>query len=616
MNALLIYNSNVPYTLKDSFNEFGTSVSFVVLKDELTSPSFTIDKKMNDFLLNEGEIEQKQYDVIFIPYSLSEENYTEFLGLRLAYHIRLTPEFNNIQTPIVFYGLDTPWEINKLSNLGQILFTSNIFTTDKISADNFKKKIEDIKAQSSSSHQSDNLFLKDFTAKIRLKAPGNYKSHHSIDNELALFRWSTYLNCDNKIEEVKNNLKTNLYFKYINAINPIEIIETGKKINIQGKSNVLLIDDEADKGWSVFYNSFFEFSPSVNFSSLEIDFKGLSQNEVIEEAKKKVKDFKADVVLLDLRLRDADFQENILPDNLSGIKILNEIKEFNRGIQVIITTASDKVWNYRASNKANGYIIKSRSSEVSADMKHLYFTIEKSINKSKILIPIYKSFELIKSYSYDLSDNFISNLNKNLSICFDLLEKSFDVESEKHINYAYLQLYLIIEEFIKEENIFEEGQEVFVKSLSKEICVAKRENSNDDNKDNIECAITLTKNGKYEINKSSFTVSRKFRFDTNFIVSSILIFKYGNTNSSVKKWTSIYQIRNGKAAHAHISKKQENSYVTFDEFKTLVEFLEYFLDNNNESANNIEKGLKASTLNESLEKALIDPRFKRKKKNF
>ena len=119
----------------------------------------------DDFILNENEIEQKKYDIIFIPYSLSEENYTEFLGLRLAYHIRLTPEFNNIQTPIVFYGLDSTWEINRLSTLGQILFTANIFSTDKISSNNFKKQIDYINTLPSVRQQSDDLFLKDFAAK-------------------------------------------------------------------------------------------------------------------------------------------------------------------------------------------------------------------------------------------------------------------------------------------------------------------------------------------------------------------------------------------------------------------------------------------------------------------
>ena len=46
---------------------------------------------------------------------------------------------------------------------------------------------------------------------------------------------------------------------------------------------------------------------------------------------------------------------------LTGIKILEYIKSLNKGIQVIITTASNKIWNYENSSNANGYILKQGS---------------------------------------------------------------------------------------------------------------------------------------------------------------------------------------------------------------------------------------------------------------
>src|SRR5690554_221066 len=185
MNALFIYNENVPLSLKNSFSEsLGSVASFRILKDEMLNPSFSVDRKISEYLLGQ-EIEQKRYSVIFIPYSLSEENYMEFLGLRMAYHIRLTKDFNNTQTPIVFYGLDSEWEINKLTNLGQILFTANVYSTQKINIDDFQKMITYIQESSSSSEQSNESFIKKFISKISLNPPGNYQSHHSIDNELA-----------------------------------------------------------------------------------------------------------------------------------------------------------------------------------------------------------------------------------------------------------------------------------------------------------------------------------------------------------------------------------------------------------------------------------------------
>lgn len=533
MGALLIYNSNVSLALKDSFNEFGTSVSFVVLKDELMLTSFTIDKKISEFILNENEIEQKKYDVIFIPYSLSEENYTEFLGLRLAYHIRLTPEFGNIQTPIVFYGFDTAWEINKLSNFGQILFTPNIYCTQKTNFENIKKQINYINGLSNSELISDELFLKDFTEKISLKAPGNYKSHHSIDNELALLRWSIYLNCDDKINEVKNNLKTNLYFKYINALNPIKKTELGSKFSVQGKANILLIDDEAEKGWHSFYQSFFEFSSSVNFSSLEIDFKGLSQDEIIEKAVEKVKNFNADVVLLDLRLCDTDFQENLVPEKLSGIQILNKIKEFNRGIQVIITTASDKVWNYKASNKANGYIIKSRSSEVSLEMKHLRDTIENCVNRAFKLKSLYTEWETAFNSNSFSDKDFIKETNT-------ILEMSWELFDSGNFDFGYLSLFQSIENFAVKLYITTDEQDTF----DGETVINKVDKS--DQKWLLEY-VSDNNNGDY-FKSSNFKSSNEHKPTTLYKVSCLFKIRYDKDDVFLKKIGQLNSIRN-RIAH-------------------------------------------------------------------
>lgn len=119
MKSLLIYNNNVATTLATEFD--GDNYLFQIGKAELLNPNFSIDSKIHSILSN--EIEAEKYDTIFIPFSLSEDNYIEFIGLRFAYHIRLTKEFKNIQTPIIFYGSENATEVNKLSDLGSILFS-------------------------------------------------------------------------------------------------------------------------------------------------------------------------------------------------------------------------------------------------------------------------------------------------------------------------------------------------------------------------------------------------------------------------------------------------------------------------------------------------------------
>jgi DNA-binding NarL/FixJ family response regulator len=53
-----------------------------------------------------------------------------------------------------------------------------------------------------------------------------------------------------------------------------------------------------------------------------------------------------DIFIIDLRLHDDDFSEQDF-QNLSGIQIIKFLKKYNPGIQVVVSTASNKVWNYQ-----------------------------------------------------------------------------------------------------------------------------------------------------------------------------------------------------------------------------------------------------------------------------
>lgn len=602
MNALFLYNENVPLTLKDSFaDSLGSVSSFKILKDEMLTPSFSVDRKISEYLLSQ-EIEQKRYSVIFIPYSLSEENYMEFLGLRMAYHIRLTKDFNNIQTPIVFYGLESEWEINKLTNLGQILFTPNIYSTQKINFDDFQKMINYIQESSSSSELSDESFTKRIISKISLDPPGNYQSHHSIDNELALLRWSTYLGCDNEIPEVKNNLNTGLYFKYYNALNPIKKLNNGTPFRIEGEANILLIDDQSEKGWRIFYSTLFEPNSSIEFDSLNVDYQRLTQNEIITEAVNKIKEFNADVILLDLRLCDADFNKNIKPEDLTGVQILNKIKQdINKGIQVIITTASNKVWTYKTTISkgaigADEYIIKS-SDHVEQLIISFKKTIETSMKKAFELKPIYLKLDKLNKFELSLSDSFKFNTLKNIEISFDLLSKSYS--EEKYKNYAYLQLFIIIEEFISEESIFlknPKGPNYVIGGENKELLVF--DYLRDQNNGPIYKSAIKFRNGNYKIEIDN---NYRRRLDTNAIVSALLIFRYGLNTSGEKKWTKIYSTRNNKAAHP------EHGIVTHEEIIDLIDFLIFITD---------DKKINLQNQNSSLEKPTFEDQINRLREKF
>jgi CheY-like chemotaxis protein len=584
MNALLIHNDNLPTNLIDGFTN---TLLFSIPQSKMLEEGFSFDKEVHN---QAGKIlKEKSIDVIFLPYSLSE-NYLELTGLRLALHVRLTPEWNHTRIPIVFIGHETVNQIAKLSELGSFLFTTGIFSTQKFEYSDLKKQYDWIINEwraDSKALLNDNEYSY-FLSRVIIEPPANYQSHHSIDNELSLLRWSEYLKCDDQIHEVKENIQKGLYFKYQRALNPIEPLNESKSDLINEKGKVLLIDDEADKGWKGFYGCFFSHSHSIKFKCLELDFKSSSREEIIEHANNKVKKFDADVVLLDLRLCDTDFNSQAKPKDLTGYKILEEIKKINKGIQVIIITASNKVWNLQALQAAgaNGYIIKNGNSDVGEDIRNLKTIFENCINRSSILKTIHESFEEIKSFAINLSDSF-NNIENNLSICFELLEKSF--QKEKYRNYAYLQLFHIVEEFIKEDSVFESGDNCYVVTPSHRYLVLSKIDSTNENS-HYKSALTWV-NGHYKVGESEI----KRRIDTNVIMSSILLFRYGLPTSGSENWTKVYSIRNNKAAHP------EKGIVELSEIEMLSNFLKFILNESNINPLDSNQALKELSTEEKIE---------------
>ncbi|QKG79310.1 response regulator transcription factor [Tenuifilum thalassicum] len=455
MKAILFHGDNLPTSLTDHFHGDKSAIDY---SQASQNSNFVLDRFLHDSLSK--AFQNKAYDVIFIPYTLSQQNYFELTGLRVAAHIRVTKEFRHHLVPIVFIGIETPNQIAKLSELGNILFTPGVFHIAKTDRDALKNEyilIQEHKPRISETEWEKCL------KRLQLSPPANYQSHHSIDNELALLRWSTYLKCDNNILEVKENLQKGLYFKYYQALNPVAETKQGTPYLINGKGKVLLIDDEAKRGWGDFYRCFLQNNinnNTIKFDILEVEFKSLSQNEIIDRAIKKCED--ADVVLLDLRLCDSDFKENKEPKELTGYKILEEIKKINKGIQVIITTASNKIWNYQSVQGlgANGYIIKRDDSNVAEDIKNLKQVVEGSINRASYLKPVNQSInQLSKSLTTAIKNKkFDKHIGKELikilQLSYNMYEKA---NSKDDFAYAYISLFKCLE-LIAGEYVFKNDE--------------------------------------------------------------------------------------------------------------------------------------------------------------
>src|SRR5690606_37325542 len=188
---------------------------------------------------------EAEYHNIFIPICFGQ-TLSDFNGLRLAIHIRCSESPNQLKRIFIysFVGIDYL--------LGNEYFS--IIRTKNVQLVAYSKKAFNLAVNEGFKFlQQDDLSQE--INKLKLDLPLNYADSHSIDNEWAIHQWAKTIGCDetDELAKVFQNVETNLYFKYLKTINPISelsIISPEKlKFKYEGKPKVLLIDDEADKGW-------------------------------------------------------------------------------------------------------------------------------------------------------------------------------------------------------------------------------------------------------------------------------------------------------------------------------------------------------------------------------
>ena len=301
--------------------------------------------------------------------------------------------------------------------------------------------------------------------RIGIKAPTSYKSHHSITNEWSVYRWCNFLNIHNEfLDKLSNEINESLYYNYLKAIYPIEITSEPTNYKILKQGNILLIDDEIEKGWEEFFISL--MTANQRFDSIGKDFKKKSIDDIVESSIEKVKNFNPDVVILDLRLHEDDF-DNKTANELTGVKILKKIKDFNKGVQVLIFTASNKVWNYieLQLNGIDGFVLK-ESPEQSKERKftqnailNLKNDIEYGLDSAKFLKEIYyKSKECIEHIDElkklkVIDKDFVGAIRTFLNLAFDsLINKKGEYQYDSSFMYYFFILEASSKQFIDEDN--------------------------------------------------------------------------------------------------------------------------------------------------------------------
>ncbi len=355
MKKLLVHSDNTSFN-KDIFFPVSESFRFDLDFDK------DIDLYITESLDEEHDVGLKKKiersDIVFIKAALSQ-NYLEYLGLRLAYHIRMSKGLGEkAKIPIIIICEESFQYLGLIYPEPSILFTNGLYL--------MKESLEDYYnvLNMFSEGRIQKLYdLSSFYKSITINPPANYQNHHNVANEWALARYFTMLEKDEsnffyssfrkKLFDLEY-LKT-LHFKHLEAKANRQIFNSRKHTgnflikNIDGL-NFGLIDDEAYKGWFEFYSYIFDKSkasivPYINFQ------KDKSKEQLIFEITNWVFDVinssqPIDIFIIDLRLHDDDFIEQEF-ESLTGIQIIKFIKKQNPGIQIIVSTASNKVWNYQ-----------------------------------------------------------------------------------------------------------------------------------------------------------------------------------------------------------------------------------------------------------------------------
>lgn len=291
-----------------------------------------LDGLVKEWFLNE------QYDIIYIPLCFGSI-LSDFMGLRLAMHIRLTPTVNDT-TPLFIYGEARIEELTSHYCFDVLKLPKSylIDCSNHSFLESLKRHFDDLPQK--------------LIYALDLKIPSNLADNHNVANKWAISRWINMIRWNDNAPSflLDDNFLKSLYFKYL--ISRFGKHDRFKKDDqkcsplIKGikDKNIVYIDDEYENGWGYILKSILEdsseacFHPFINFD------KGLSRDALVGRIKLFIDKHDADCYIIDLRLHESDFENSSC---LTGHEIAEYIKSKNKGNQIVIFTASNKIWNLK-----------------------------------------------------------------------------------------------------------------------------------------------------------------------------------------------------------------------------------------------------------------------------
>lgn len=396
------------------------------------------------------------YDVILLPYSISDNNYAEYSGLRVAAHIRL---MNNAlaRKPIVFVGPEDFKTVASLSELSSILLTPYVFTTtERLTNSNIENWCEKNIGMAISTPMND-IQYQQFLDRFVLAPPAKYGDRHSIANEWASLRWANLLQRKNiKMSEMKDML----FFKLMQArLGKEQKFSTSwfknnpdiEKVHFKNnkKFKIALIDDEYDKGWEDLLSYVFKESSKQEFYVFKDFGEGISREQLLERICQFADNVEADCYLLDLRLHEDDSKPGTNPADITGHKVSKYLMDSNKGNRVVVFTASNKVWNLKTEIdeiKASGYVIK-ESPEQLCSRKTTKMGFENLVNE--VRNACYQSY--IKKYITFIEKQDVHELDDFVNLL--LVDKT--IEKTTILSSLLLTLIVFLEKYVTDRFDFD-----------------------------------------------------------------------------------------------------------------------------------------------------------------
>lgn len=504
-------------------------------------PNDISDVELDDFIKN--WLSTDKYDIIYIPLCFGNV-YSDFLGLRLAMHIRLTETVNQ-NTIIIIYGVSSVFEIRQ-NECFDVLKLSGVYL---INADN----------ESLISYSETNAIGLDVAQeldKIQINIPSNIGNNHSLANKWAIYRWLDMLKWRTiNLQKPSIEFDKSLYFKYL-------IAKFGKRnkfkadqkydASIKGLSGKVIayIDDEYDKGWELIFRYIFEECSDAKLICFKDFDKKITREELLQRIKAFIYENDADCFLIDLRLHEDDFDNW---SDLSGHYVAKIIKERNPGNQIVVFTASNKVWNLKEELfriGATGYALK--------ESPDLNLSRNDSI---KLFVDFTDCIKLACQMSYlkglvKEQDTLISIVPqaKQLNSILNLLTKNKDSKDQDLLSAALLNEIVFLEDFVQNHLGYELLSTGEKDALRVELC-----------RDGKQIVLTghlfykRIKNGKFTIvtdiseyyDDAIETPSEwcDISNSTVALVTSSLMRGLGLSRSLVKKYINFKFIRNTQIAH-------------------------------------------------------------------